>query len=155
MYIWPQLISKNLVMIKIHTNGKSYEVKFYRCLSLLVNYFCTQFENVTLKTNWVITSQQNCWWTDGQCDDYYRAPPFSCEALNIDMIHKEKNFSLYAHEECSLRIKCKYIYIANLSKLDITEIVTIWPHLNNGHWDESVSENFALTLIYHLKNFFY
>lgn len=79
-----------------------------RFLSLLVNYFCTQFENVTLKT---ITSQQNCWWTDGQCDNYYRAPPFSCEALNIVMIHKEKNFSLYAHEECSLRIKGIYMYI--------------------------------------------
>lgn len=130
---WPQLIPMNLVMIKIHTNKKTYEVKFYRFLSLLVNYFCTQFENVTLKTIWVITSQQNCWWTDGQCDDYYRAPPFSCEALNIDIIHKEKNFSLYAHEECSLRIKGIYKYIANLSKLDITEIVTIWPHLNNGH----------------------
>lgn len=50
---------------------------------------------------------------------------FLCEVLNIVMIYREKNFFLYIYEECFLRIKGIYMYIVNLFKLDIIEIVII------------------------------
>lgn len=49
------------------------------------------------------------------------------------MIYREKNFFLYIYEECFLRIKGIYMYIVNLFKLDIIEIVIIWFYLNNGY----------------------